>query len=78
VKAIARRLRRLENQARQEVNERGDALAEILWERRRHRLEAAGLPFENPPRVDLTRARSFGEALSLCLRQARESRRADG
>jgi hypothetical protein len=74
VKAIARRLRRLEDQARQEVNERGGTLAVILWKRRRRRLEAAGLPFEDPPWVDLRGARSFGEELSLCLRRARKSR----
>jgi hypothetical protein len=78
VKAIDRRLRRLEDQARQEVNERGDPLAEILWERRRRRLEAAGLPFKDPPWMDLAGARSFGEVLSLGLKRARESRRVGG
>jgi hypothetical protein len=76
VKAIVRRLRRLEDQARPQVNERGETIAVVVRERRRHRLEAAGLPFEDPPWVDLTGARSFGEALQLGLRQLRESRRA--
>jgi hypothetical protein len=75
VKAIDIRLRRLADQARQEVNERGDPLAVILWERRRRRLEAAGLQLEDPPWVDSTGARSFGEALQLGLKKTRESRR---
>jgi hypothetical protein len=50
VKAIVRRLRRLEDQARPIVNDRGQTPAEVIRERRRRRLEAVGLPFEDRPR----------------------------
>ena len=78
MKAIDRRLRRLEEQARPQVNERDQRIAEVLRERRRRRLEAAGLPFKERSWVGLTGAQSFGEALQLCLWQARESRRSGG
>jgi hypothetical protein len=49
MKAIVKRLRRLEDRVKPIVNERGQTPAEVVRERRRRRLEAAGLPFEDPP-----------------------------
>jgi hypothetical protein len=59
VKAIVRRLRKLEDQARPVVNELGETLADVIRERRRRRLEA-GLPFENRPRETFADAQLLG------------------
>jgi hypothetical protein len=72
VKAIVRRLRRLEDQARPIVNERGETLAEVVRARRRGRLEAAGLPFEDPPTDSFAGARSRSEIMRLARQWARE------
>jgi hypothetical protein len=65
VKAIVRRLRKLEYQARPVVNEHGKTLAEVVRERRRRRLEAAGLPFEDRPRESSAGAPSLSEAIRM-------------
>ncbi len=48
--AIGRRLRRLEDQLKPRVNEHGETAADVVRSRRRRRLEAAGLPYEDRPR----------------------------
>ena len=64
MKAIARRLRRLEDQARPVLNESGQTPAEVVRERRRRRLEAAGLPLEDRPRESL-RGQTLPEAIRM-------------
>ena len=73
VKAIDRRLRRLEGQARPIVNECGQTPAEVLRERRRRRLEAAGLPFEDLPLETFAGAQTLAEAIRMGRRRALES-----
>jgi hypothetical protein len=48
MKTIISRLRRLEERVA-DPNFGGPSPAEVLWERRRRRLEAEGLPFEERP-----------------------------
>ena len=49
MKAIDRRLRRLEESFAPEENEQGESLADLIRERRRRRLEASGEPLEDRP-----------------------------
>ena len=70
MKAIVRRLRRLEDQARPMLNEHGQTLAEVIRERRRRRLEAAGLPFEDRPRETFAGALSLAGAIRLGRKRA--------
>ena len=49
MKAIDRRLRRLEESLAPQENEQGESLAELVRERRRRRLEASGELFEFRP-----------------------------
>jgi hypothetical protein len=77
VKAIMRRLRRVEERLVPQANEqyrRSVELAEMIRERRRRRLEAAGLPFhESPP---LVQSDYYGPVLSIAetLRAVRDQR----
>jgi hypothetical protein len=73
VKAIVRRLRRLEDQARSIMNERGETLAEVVRARRRRRLEAAGLPFDDGPLVTFAGDLSLAEIIRMGGRRAVES-----
>jgi hypothetical protein len=75
VKAIVRRLRRLEDQARPAVNEHGQTPAEVVRERRRRRLETKGLPFEDPPQEAFAGAQSLSEAIRMGRKWALESGR---
>jgi hypothetical protein len=74
VKAIVRRLRKLEEQARPIVNDRRQTPAEVIRERRRRRLEAVGLPFEDRPRESFASDLSVAEAIRMGRRLALESR----
>jgi len=74
VKAIVRRLRRLEDQARPIVNKHGQTIAEVVRERRRRRLAAAGLPFDDRPRQSFASALSLSEAIRMGRLRFRESR----
>jgi hypothetical protein len=65
VKEVGRRLRRLEEQAKPRVNERGETAVDIIRERRRRRLEEAGRPFEVRPRESFAGTRSRGEIIRL-------------
>jgi hypothetical protein len=49
MKAIDRRLRRLEESFSPQENEQGESLAELIRARRRRRAEASGEPFELRP-----------------------------
>jgi hypothetical protein len=72
VKAIDRRLRRLEEQGKPQVNERGETHAEVIRARRRRRLEVAGLPYEEPPREIFVGARSRSEIMRLARQRRRD------
>jgi hypothetical protein len=48
MKAIDRRLRRLQERLAPQENEEVRRLVELLRERRRHRAEASGEPFDDP------------------------------
>ena len=54
MKAIDRRLRRLQERFAPQENEEVRSLVALLQERRRHRLEASGEPFESRPCEHLT------------------------
>jgi hypothetical protein len=63
MKAITRRVRRLEQRLLPQANDEWQRLVSIIRERRRRRLEAAGLPFDDQhgktsPRRDNRRGRS--------------------
>jgi hypothetical protein len=74
VKAIIRRLTRLEQARTPIANVQRQRAAEILWERRRRRLKAAGLPFETvKPRYSQGQYMSVAETLRMC-RQERLAR----
>jgi len=74
VKEIVTRLRKLEDQARPIVNERGQTPAEVIRERRRRRLEAAGLAFEDRPR----RSYAGGPTLAEAIRMGRRPSESEG
>jgi hypothetical protein len=84
VKAIVRRLRRLEDQARPIVNERGQTPAEVVRERRRRRLDTAGLPFDeglpldDRPREIFAGTQTLVEAIRIGRRRAMEPGRVSG
>ena len=71
MKAIERRLRRLEDQVKPRVNERGETADDVIRERRRRRLEESGLPYEEPPPEIVAGARSRGEIIRLARQRAR-------
>jgi hypothetical protein len=54
MRAISYRIRRLEKIVASPVPEEGESAADILRARRRRRLEAAGLPFEDERRISWT------------------------
>jgi hypothetical protein len=86
MKAILHRLRRIEEKLLPQYTEtaedrRSAELAEQIRERRRRRLEAVGLPFEESPPPPLPaelegRRLSVGETLWACVQQRRELRAA--
>jgi hypothetical protein len=75
MRAIHRRIRRLEEKWAPEPVSRGPTPADIVRERRRRRLEAEGQPFEEPTPVQLTDG--AGRPLSIVdiLRQGLQRRR---
>ena len=74
MKAIDRRLRRLEESFAPQENEEVRHLVELLLERRRRRLEASGEPFESRPCERLTddqiRHLSVADVLRMGRRRA--------
>ena len=71
--AIERRLRRLEDQIKPRVNERGETAADVVRARRRRRLEAAGLPYEEPTQ-EFAGPRSRSEIMRFARQRVRASR----
>ena len=56
MRAISNRIRRLERTLVQPVLEEGESAADILRARQRRRMEAAGLPYVEEPRIRWTAA----------------------
>ena len=75
MRAITRRVSRLETRLTPQMNQRSYQIACILYERRRRRFEFTGLPFTDQPPVLET---SGGRQLSACetLQRCAERRRA--
>lgn len=72
MKAIVRRLTRLEQSCRPDAHLRCQRAAEVLWERQQRRLEAAGLPFETvKPEYSPGPYLSCAESLRRCLQERR-------
>ena len=71
MKAIDRRVRRLEESFAPQENEEVGRLVTLLRERRRRRLEASGEPYESRPCERLTddqnRALSFADICGACV-----------
>ena len=76
MKTIIGRLRRLE-QMSGGSNSGGTSPAEVLWERRRRRFEAEGLPFEDRPPEPGFYAHGSGVLDAEVLRNARARRCAE-
>ena len=75
MKAIVRRLTRLEQSCTPLAHLRIQRAAEVLWERRQRRLKAEGLPFETiKPQYSQSPHMSCAETLRMC-RQERLARR---
>lgn len=74
MKAIVRRLLRLEALATPQLNERGETRADVLRARIRRWCEASGEPFEELPPESFAGAQTLGEILRLGRQRARESK----
>jgi hypothetical protein len=74
MKALKRRIRRLEQRLAPQPASRGPSAVDILRERRRRRLEAAGQPIEEPP-AQVTSAAGRLRSVVEILRQARNGDR---
>jgi hypothetical protein len=73
MKAIVRRLLRLEDLARPKLNERGETLADVIRTRRQRRFQESGATFEDWPAVSFAGARSIGEVILRSRQLYRES-----
>jgi hypothetical protein len=73
MKAIVRRLRRLEDLGRPKLNERGETLTDVLRARRKRRFEESGETFEDWPAESFADARSIGEIILRSRQLYRES-----
>ena len=71
MKAIDRRLRRLEESFAPQENEEVGRLVTLLRERRRRRLEASGELFESPPCERLTHEQTMHLSVADVLRMGR-------
>ena len=71
MKALKRRIRRLEQRLAPQPASKGPSAVDILRERRRRRLEAAGQPFEEPAPAQLTSGAGRPRSVVEILRQAR-------
>ena len=77
MKAIVRRLTRLEQSRTPLAPLRIQRAAEVLWERRQRRLKAEGLPFETiKPQYSPDPYMSFADALRQCLARKGSERKA--
>jgi hypothetical protein len=73
MKAIVRRLLRLEVLARPVLNDRGETLADVIRARRKRRFEESGETFEDWPSTSFAGARSIGEIILRSRQLYRES-----
>jgi len=71
MKALKRRIRRLEQRLAPQPASKGPSAVDILRERRRRRLEAAGQLFEEPAPAQLTSGSGRPRSVVEILRQAR-------
>jgi hypothetical protein len=71
MKAIDRRLRRLEESFAPQENEEVGRLVALLRERRRRRLEASGEPFESRPCERFTEDQDTPQSVADVLRMGR-------
>lgn len=72
MKAIVRRLARLEQSRTPVADLRMQHLADVLWERRQRRLKAEALPFETiKPQYSPGPYMSCAETLRRCLQERR-------
>ena len=77
MKAIVRRLTRLEQSRTPVANLRWQQVADVLWERRQRRLHAEGLPFETrEPQYPPGPYMSYADALRHYLALRRSQREA--
>src|SRR5262245_20956935 len=75
MKAVIRRLRQIERRLAPQIDAESDEslrLAILLRERRRHRLEASGEPFEELPPLEASLAPGRRLSYAETLRQARQ------
>ena len=78
MKAIIRRLARLEHASTTVADLRMQHVAHTLWERRQRRLQAEGLPFETiEPQYPPGPRMSYPDALRMCLQERRARLRAE-
>jgi hypothetical protein len=75
VKAIVRRLFKLEVLSKPQVNERGETLADVIRARRQRRFEETGETFEDWPPGSFAGARSIAEIIRRSRQLCRESTR---
>ena len=71
MKALKRRIRRLEQRLAPQPASKGPSVVDILRERRRRRLEAAGQPIEEPAPARLVSGAGRPRSVVEILRQAR-------
>jgi hypothetical protein len=71
MKALKRRIRRLEQRLAPQPASKGPSAVDILRERRRRRLEAAGQPIEEPAPTQVTSGAGRPRNVVEILRQAR-------
>jgi hypothetical protein len=73
VKAIVRRLLRLEVLATPKLNERGETLGDLISARRKRHFEECGETLEDRPREGFAGARSIGDIILRSRQLYRES-----
>jgi hypothetical protein len=73
MKAIVRRLLKLEVLATPKLNERGETLGEVIRARRQRRFEESGETFKDWPPESFAGARSIGEIILRSRHLYRES-----
>jgi hypothetical protein len=73
MKAIIRRLLKLEVLATPQLNERGEILGDVIRARRKRRFEESGATFKDRPRESFAGARSIGEMILRSRQLYRES-----
>jgi hypothetical protein len=76
MRAIVKRLLRLEVLAAPKVDERGETLAAVIRARRKRLTEEFGATFEDWPQASLAGARSIAEVIMRSRQLYRESKRA--